>query len=258
MLLLLGLLGATLPLPERAPDALPASALCADLPLDHDERQARLVDEILKGNVPAVGRELVAVRFRAEDASGVAHDVSLWVLPDYLAVGSDADAVRIPLDRPSAHRVARALDAWLPTPALVDRLYRGAAVKLEPEPLPPTERMTGPGYLLWHRRQVDEPLRDTLVAGHKKDVVLTEELVGRPHRLAIYGWHQAEGLVIQPLSLFHGARYADYSHGIRLIARLVEVDGVTRDAFEVLADPVLWALLSDEGPFPEAAAVLAE
>ena len=48
----------------------------------------------------------------------------------------------------------------------------------------------------------------------------------------------------------HGARYADYSHGIRLVSDIVYVNGVRRSMAEVLADPQLAGLLSDEGPLP--------
>jgi hypothetical protein len=56
-----------------------------------------------------------------------------------------------------------------------------------------------------------------LLAGHKKDLVLTRKLATRPNRVAIYGWHQLSGEPIQPVSTVHVAEYADYSHGVRLI-----------------------------------------
>ena len=55
-------------------------------------------------------------------------------------------------------------------------------------------------------------------------------------------------LPIQPLSSVHVEWYVDYSHGIRLVSRDVVVDGVRRDLAALLADPVLWPLVSDEGP----------
>ncbi len=53
---------------------------------------------------------------------------------------------------------------------------------------------------------------------------------------------------IQPLSTVHGACYADYSHGVRLVSENVLVDGGTRSIYDVLQDPVLSKVLSDEGP----------
>lgn len=46
----------------------------------------------------------------------------------------------------------------------------------------------------------------------------------------------------------HGAGYADYSHGVRLIGTTVFIDSQPRSIFDVLRDPVLAPLLSDEGP----------
>jgi hypothetical protein len=46
----------------------------------------------------------------------------------------------------------------------------------------------------------------------------------------------------------HGAGYADYSHGIRLVSRTAYLDGRAVDLRELLASPRYAALLSDEGP----------
>jgi hypothetical protein len=46
----------------------------------------------------------------------------------------------------------------------------------------------------------------------------------------------------------HGAGYADYSHGIRLVSQKVLMDGKLLSIFDVLKDPELASLLSDEGP----------
>ena len=48
--------------------------------------------------------------------------------------------------------------------------------------------------------------------------------------------------------MIHEASYADYSHGIRLVNQTVNVDGVDMPISQVLADPQLSHLLSDEGP----------
>ena len=87
-----------------------------------------------------------------------------------------------------------------------------------------------------------------LISGHKKDVVLTNRLRETIGRIAIYGWHRLSGIPIQPLTIVHGANYADYSHGIRLISNVVLIDGQPRSIYEVLEDPKLAPILSDEGP----------
>ena len=88
----------------------------------------------------------------------------------------------------------------------------------------------------------------TLVAGHKKDVVLTPQLALLANRVAIYGWHRAEGNPIQPLTLVHAATWADYSHGVRLVLREITLNGARTTVDAVLADDSAWTLLSDEGP----------
>ena len=65
---------------------------------------------------------------------------------------------------------------------------------------------------------------DTLVSGHKKDIVLSNRLKRKPHRIAIYGWRSWNDRRIQPLSIVHGKRYVDYSHGVRLVSKNALVD----------------------------------
>src|SRR5262249_10239889 len=87
-----------------------------------------------------------------------------------------------------------------------------------------------------------------LVAGIKKDVVVTNRLGEKPNRVAIYGWHKADVSPIQPLTIVHANTYVDYSHGVRLMKRLVEIDGKPRDVRHALHSVDSCALLSDEGP----------
>ena len=82
----------------------------------------------------------------------------------------------------------------------------------------------------------------------KKDVVVSNRLAEKPNRVAIYGWHTADGKPIQPLTIVHRDTYVDYSHGVRLMRRTVTVDGRPRDVRHVLYSATLNGLLSDEGP----------
>ena len=87
-----------------------------------------------------------------------------------------------------------------------------------------------------------------LIAGDKKDVVISNKLKEKPNKVAIYGWHKPDGKPIQPLYTGHGDFYADYSHGIRLVKKTVVVDGKKMAIERLLKDPELSVLLSDEGP----------
>ncbi|MFQ5806613.1 MAG: hypothetical protein ACE5I3_09200, partial [Phycisphaerae bacterium] len=83
--------------------------------------------------------------------------------------------------------------------------------------------------------------------GIKKDVVVTPLLADNPGRVAIYGWHQRNGVPVQPLHLGHVDYYVDYSHGIRLVKQQMVVNGAQMSVADALADPDLQVLLSDEG-----------
>src|ERR1019366_8697613 len=89
-----------------------------------------------------------------------------------------------------------------------------------------------------------------LVAGHQKDVVISAKLASASGKVAIYGWHQTNGVPIQPLYLKHIASWVDYSQCTRLVQEKMTVNGVTKTVAEVLADPALAGLLSNEGPVP--------
>ena len=74
--------------------------------------------------------------------------------------------------------------------------------------------------------------------------------------MAIYGWHRGKGAPIQPLSTVHGAAYADYSHGTRLVSDRVVLNGKSHSVYDVLKDPVLVDVLSDEGCIPGALEIM--
>lgn len=215
------------------------------------QRQGEAISEILRGNIPTFERLLVPVELRAELDDGTTREATIWVTPDYLAIGSDADFLRMPLTLPSIARICEQFDALPPTPRLVDAVWQNAQRHLQPSPMPPGPQMRSSKYYLNHRMAISKQLPSAeqghLVAGHKKDVVLTNRLAAKPGRIAIYGWHRQNGEPIQPLSTIHGASYADYSHGLRLVAGTMQVDGVERRLSDVLADPLLAPLLSDEG-----------
>ncbi len=240
----------TLDLPARTPGAETGSAF-----LERTEGLGRAaMDEavaqaILEGNVPDYLRTLAPIRLEARGLVATLH-----VACDYLAIGSDDDFVRMPMTAAAAQRIANRLGATLPTPKLVDTIYEHAEVRLPPSFIEggPTEG-TLADYALHHRKLETHRLRGghplgVLTAGHKKDIVLCERLVERPDRVAIYGWHRRAGDVIQPVSTLHSCRYADYSHGVRLVDQRLEVGGELLRLSDALRDPEWAWLLSSEGP----------
>lgn len=249
---------ASVPFPARAADAPCGSAFAAQVALlgDHD-RYLAARDQVLAGNVPSFLRTLVPIEIpRPASLVDGPENVTVFVAPDYLAVGSDSDWLTVPLDFVTGAEIARDLGFALPTTRIVDAVYREAAVHLEPIPLPPGPQMRSMAYILEHRDRIAAERGDLpvggLVAGTKKDVVLTGRLHAQPDREAIYGWQHLDGTPIQPLSLYHGSSYADYSHGIRLVSETILVDGVPRNYLSALSDPRIAPYLSEEGPIRDA------
>jgi hypothetical protein len=241
-------------IPARPQGAIGGRALAAELRgLSEDEREARIQHELLIGNIPDFLRRLVPVEVHQDGASQPPVDVVVCAAPDYLAVGSDADFMLVPLRVGTALSVAARYGFTLPTPRIVDAIYAQAAVHFVPQPLAAGDRMRSTDYI-WRHDEMIEAQRAALgaapgilSAGHKKDLVLSNRLWGHLDRVAIYGWHRANGAPIQPLSTVHGWHYEDYSHGVRLISAQVFVDGRPRSIFEVMQSPRLAGALSREG-----------
>lgn len=241
-------------IPRRAGSAADGATVMASLrSVSGRARDDALVQQVLEGNVPGHLRTLVPVTFDAT-TSGRPTRVTLCVMPDYLSVGSDDNNVRIPLGLPAALRVASNLNMALPTRRIVDAIYAQADIRLAPSPMVPTNQMASTAYFIEHNATIESQRRRSgaqagvLIAGHKKDVVISARLAQAPGRVAIYGWHRTNGRAIQPLSTVHGAQYADYSHGIRLISRTAYVNGRAVDLATLLGDGELAGLISDEGP----------
>ncbi len=237
-------------LPARPAEAMTGSAFATRVAtLDLAAREVAIVAEVQRGNVPDFWRHFVEVKL----ADGAA---TIQVAPDYLAVGSDQDYFLTPLSPATAQTIADQLGCVLPTRKLVDAIYQAASLKLEPTPIPPSDAMTTAPVFARHNATVRAqrgaaltayPL-GALVAGHKKDVVLTSRLTDAPGKVAIYGWHKLDGSAIQPLFLGHAASWVDYSHGTRLVRRDMTIAGEPTTVDAALADPQRCSLLTDEGP----------
>lgn len=254
--------GATQSIPAAPTAAEPGSDFARRVAaLDGPARDREVRSQLLAGQLPAFLRAAVPVELQARRLGGKLARITLCVLPDYLAIGTDADHLRVPMGLDTALAVAEAFGFTLPTRRIVDAIYAQAALRLAPVPLPPGDRMRSTDYVVRHnaivgaQRAAEGAALGALTAGDKKDLVLTPRLWSAPGRVAIYGWHREAGRPIQPLSTVHGARYADYSHGVRLVGATVFVDGRPASIFDLLADPRLAPALSDEGPIGGVAAL---
>jgi hypothetical protein len=241
-------------IPSRPWGALTGSEFARSIAhTDGTQREQAILDQFLKGNIPDFLRKLKPVFLRRPSEDGKSLTATLFAMPDYLAIGSDRDFLRIPMSLYTAAEIATRYGFFLPTRKIVDALFAQSACRLTPEPMPAGPRMRSTAYYWEHNQKIKKqrlPLRfplGTLISGHKKDVVMTNRLVPGQGRIAIYGWHRPTGVPIQPLSTVHGAGYADYSHGIRLISDQVLLNGEPRLYYEVLEDPGTAKVLSDEG-----------
>jgi hypothetical protein len=243
----------------RPISALTGSAFGESLTaMDDGTREAAIFTQLMEGNLPDFLRTLKPVRLIDGAASGKKTTATIFVMPDYLAIGSDGDFLRVPMRLSTATEIATQFHFVLPTKKMVDAIFAQADLRLAPAPLPAGPQMRSTEYFLQHNRLIEvqrlafgRPL-GSLVSGQKKDLVLTSRLTRQPDRLAIYGWHRPTGIPIQPLSTVHGARYADYSHGIRLVSDTMLIDGEPHSVYAVLEDPRLAQLVSDEGPIRHA------
>lgn len=253
----------SLPLPPRSANAPKGQAFVNLITnLSREERENQIFSQIMRGNVPDFLRQMVAVEATVS-IGGNQDTVRYYVTPDYLAVGADDDYFLTPMTPLLAQKLADSLGCCLPTKKMVDDIYRAATVKLRPQPIAPSAAMiTVPVFAqhndsVWSLRQLlltQHPLGE-LVGGTKKDVIISNKIynnlkpnVSKP--VVIYGWHQLNGVPIQPVYNGHEETYADYSHGIRLVQNAITINGQPTTVAAVLKDATLNVLLSDEGAIP--------
>jgi hypothetical protein len=245
-------------LPNRPNNALSGSAFMKKIArLDGGAREKAMVAEILKGNVPSFLRKLVPIESRLSSGPYRGQVLRYYTLPDYLAIGSDDDYIRVPLNLYSAEKLADQLDLSLPTVKMVDEIYSHAQQKIAPSPVVNKLKISSTSNIVTHNEMLREQLKSyrpgQLIAGHKKDVVQCKRMLRKAGSIAIYGWHRGENNPIQPLSTAHSADYADYSHGIRLVSNLVRLGNQTLDLREMLENKYQANLVSNEGTIPQLA-----
>ncbi|MFK7824883.1 MAG: hypothetical protein AB8G05_12045 [Oligoflexales bacterium] len=215
-----------------------------------------IMQQLKIGNIPDFLRDLKPIHLNYQLNQQGKHKkllITIFVMPDYLAVGSDEDFVRVPLNLPSAIELTRLWNFILPTTKIVDLIYAHADCKIPPHPLSPGPEMTSPGYMQDHNYKVDQDTpnsatKKSLKAGHKKDIVISNRLLEKKNRIAIYGWHKLSGKPIQPLSIVHKSDYADYSHGVRLVYNKVWLKNKWIPIDQILKSKKLSYTISHEGP----------
>lgn len=166
---------------HRPADSLSGSAFSEsirDSSMSLAEREMLIFDQIRAGNIPSFYRKLVEIRDSAI-IKGQMHKIRYYVLPDFLAIGSDQDYFYCPMRPQLAQKVAGLLKCSLPTRKISDIIYQNAVVKIIPEPIPPSKEMVTVPVFEKHNLMIHQQREDclkefplgSLVAGNKKDVV---------------------------------------------------------------------------------------
>ena len=180
-----------------------------------------------------------------------------FVSKEYFSVGEDDDYLVTPVFPLTLKPLLLKMNCSLPTPKMVDQIYQHAQIKIpaHPQQAHPGESMTGTRLYL----EIDKAIKkeraklgaglDALVAGHKKDVVLTNTLTNPANKghIAIYGWFYANGTKIQGLNpKDHSISYVDYSHGFRLVSNACKLNDNETTLQAIWNDPKLCHLIHDE------------
>lgn len=221
--------------------------------LSLSDREEEIYIAVASGNIPGFLRETVTLHGVFEDLTGSKHSVQYEVMPDYLAVGSDDNYCRVPMNPRTAQRLATLFGASLVTSVLSDHIYSQAVLKLAPFNYVPVGNANElVSKFVEHNAQIEKQFSDAggkhgqLVAGIKKDIILSSRIAEKHDRVVLYGWHKPGGKPIQPVYSGHVWWYVDYSHGIRFINNQVILDGRPALVTDILKDPVLFRVLSDE------------
>ena len=218
-------------------------------------REAAILEQVVAGNVPDFLRALKTISL-----VGDGRVVELDVLPDVVSVGTDDDFVRMPMTAKKAQQLADLWGMSLITPALSDAIWLHADVRIDPinTVMPPTDQMSSTRWYVDSSRKIEKARagRTGLIAGHKKDVVLSNSLSlpeFKDRRVGIYGWHQVNGVPIQGMNPSkgmtntHDIDYVDYSQCIRLVSKTTRVNGVDTPLLDIFADPQLAPLINRDG-----------
>lgn len=248
---LTGMTDGHLLIPSRDPGSVTGSAFIQNnIKLKGESRETNILHEFLGGNIPEFLRNFLPINI----TDGI-NSITYLAMPDVLSIGSDEDYVRMPMNPHTAQSIADQYDCTLPTKKMVRDIWKASSIKLAPLPWgPPYDNsMEDTDRIGIHNTRIQNQLigQDfkSLISGHKKDVVLTNKLYPNNYkkRVAIYGWIQLNGQAIQGLNPdSHADTYADYSHGIRLIANDVIVNGNPMRINNVFTDAQLASLVSDE------------
>lgn len=193
-------------------------------------------------------------------SDGNGNTIVLHAQSDVCAIGTPEDFVRVPLPPSRYQQIANLFGYILATPKLAYEHWRASQVKLTPISM--NNKGMSPAQAVQHNDLIEAQRagRAGSIGGAKKLVVISN--IWKFDKVVIFGWYRPAPDVfddkqpmtapnrqpIQPLSNFHGAYYWDYSHGALFFHPICQVNGVEMLLTDVMQHPVLWKLVSHEGP----------
>jgi len=245
-------------IPDKSENAIEGSQFANHVAnLNQIDRERAIIREILAGNVPSFSLKLKAITIN-QIINQKEFELTFFAVCDYMAIGSEQNYLYIPMTPSTAQYLANRLECSLPTKKIVDIIYNKAEIILYPQPIAPSEIMTTIPSFKQHTDSIKQQISkigfdrsaNNIIAGHKKDIIISNKIYSTDRnfdRVVIYGWHISENNPIQPVYNGHNAQYADYSHGVRLISKTTYINGDSIQIDDILKDPELSILLSNEG-----------
>lgn len=239
-------------IPDRPHNAMSGSEfLKSTYGMSGPKREQAIAQAIKHGNVPTSSRKEVLVPLEMTTKAGYTIRAQVAVSCGFLAIGSDEDFIDIPMNFRTASNLSRELGFTLPTRRLVESIAKHSSIVLGKPRRHGPKMVSSESYLLYQmslREQLRSIPADHLVAGYKKNIVLSNRLLQKPGAIAIFGWKNKYGKWIQSVSTRHKDSYVDYSHAVRMVGETVWVEGKAWSIYDIALDPVLHKLVSDEGP----------
>jgi hypothetical protein len=232
-----------------------ASEIIINLKTKTGSSREKIISDALKaGYVPEF---LSKDNFFEIKVKNKSNELQYYVSKDYLCLGENENYLMIPAFPTTVTEYLNSIDCTLPTVKMVDQIYNQAEIKIPARPQRPN-----PGESITSTRlyiEIDAAIKrervsrfgtiDKLVAGHKKDIVLSNALMRRDYKnnVAIYGWFYGDGTRIQGLNpKDHDINYVDYSHGFRLISNKCILNGQETTMQVVRTSPDTCLLVHDE------------
>jgi hypothetical protein len=233
--------------------------------LSRVDRENAILQQIEMGNIPDFLRRPKPLTIKGLEGG----EVTTYVMPDYIAIGSDKNFVRIPLSPILAQALASKYNLALPTKTIVEETYRQAGKRVVGPSYSHADEfeqnsafLDSPGFYLRSSKDIDAQLKGlkpgTLVAGGKKELVVSPFVAVRTtwakadESIAFYGLFDSRGIPAQRTPGHGGEmgyRHTEYALGVRFLSPMIVVrdsSGQTRVTTmnEGLQDPEVAKIIS--------------